>query len=121
MIRRMRANAPWWRAPWRCTAPIPAMAWRCWRRWAAWRSAPSPDSSSAAPPPAGHRSVEPGQRLALLRLGLEPLIDLGLRLGEGSGAALAFPIVQAAGRLLTDVATFDEAAVSAGQAAAGAG
>lgn len=61
---------------------------------------------------AGHRSVEPGHAIALRRLGLEPLLDLGLRLGEGSGAALAFPLVQAAARLLTDVATFDEAAVS---------
>jgi nicotinate-nucleotide--dimethylbenzimidazole phosphoribosyltransferase len=61
---------------------------------------------------AGHRSVEPGHRIALARLGLEPLLDLGLRLGEGTGAAMAFPLVQAAGRLLSDVATFGEAAVS---------
>lgn len=62
---------------------------------------------------AGHRSVEPGHRIALAKLGLDPLLDLGLRLGEGTGAAMAFPLVQAAGRLLTDVATFAEAAVSA--------
>ena len=61
---------------------------------------------------AAHRSVEPGHRLALARLGQEPLFDLGFRLGEGTGAALAFPLVQAAGRLLSDVATFAEAAVS---------
>ncbi len=61
---------------------------------------------------AGHRSVEPGHCLALAKLGLEPLLDLGLRLGEGTGAAMAFPLVQAAGRLLTDVATFAEAAVA---------
>lgn len=61
---------------------------------------------------AAHRSVEPGHRLALARLGLDPLLDLGFRLGEGSGAAMAFPLVQAAGRLLSDVATFAEAAVS---------
>lgn len=61
---------------------------------------------------AGHRSVEPGHRIALERLGLDPLLDLGLRLGEGTGAAMAFPLVQAAGRLLSDVATFGEAAVS---------
>lgn len=61
---------------------------------------------------AGHRSVEPGHRIALARLGLDPLLDLGFRLGEGTGAAMAFPLVQAAGRLLSDVATFAEAAVS---------
>ncbi len=61
---------------------------------------------------AGHRSVEPGHRIALARLGLDPLLDLGLRLGEGTGAALAFPLVQAAGRLLSEVATFSEAAVA---------
>ena len=61
---------------------------------------------------AGHRSVEPGHRIALAKLGLDPLLDLGLRLGEGTGATMAFPLVQAAGRLLTDVATFAEAAVA---------
>lgn len=64
---------------------------------------------------AAHRSAEPGHDAALRRLGLEPLLDLGLRLGEGSGAALAFPLLQAAGRLLTDVATFAEAGVAGGQ------
>ncbi len=49
---------------------------------------------------------------ALTALGLEPLLDLGLRLGEGSGAVLAVPVVQAAARLLREVATFDSAGVS---------
>jgi len=61
---------------------------------------------------AGHLSTEPGARLALTILGLRPLLTLDLRLGEGSGAALAVPIVQAAARLLRDVATFDSAGVS---------
>ena len=61
---------------------------------------------------AGHRSAEPGASVALAALGLSPLIDLGLRLGEGSGAALAVPIVQAAARVLREVATFDSAGVS---------
>ncbi len=47
-------------------------------------------------------------------MGLEPLVDLGLRLGEGSGALLAVPIVQAAARMLHEVATFDAAGVSEG-------
>jgi nicotinate-nucleotide--dimethylbenzimidazole phosphoribosyltransferase len=45
-------------------------------------------------------------------LGLDPLLDLGLRLGEGSGAALALPLVKAATAILTDMATFDAAGVS---------
>ncbi len=61
---------------------------------------------------AGHRSQEPGATVALDALGLEPLVDLGLRLGEGSGALLAVPIVQAAARMLHEVATFDAAGVS---------
>jgi nicotinate-nucleotide--dimethylbenzimidazole phosphoribosyltransferase len=61
---------------------------------------------------AGHRSVEPGANLALVHLGLEPLLDLGLRLGEGTGAVLALPIVASAARVLSDVATFDSAGVS---------
>jgi nicotinate-nucleotide--dimethylbenzimidazole phosphoribosyltransferase len=61
---------------------------------------------------AGHRSTEPGATVALEHLGLEPLLDLGLRLGEGTGACLAVPIVQAAARVLGEMATFDEAAVS---------
>ena len=61
---------------------------------------------------AGHRSVEPGHARALQALGLRPLIDLDLRLGEGSGAVLALPLVQAAARVLRDVATFDSAGVA---------
>jgi len=61
---------------------------------------------------AGHLSTEPGARRALDALGLHPLLDLGLRLGEGSGAALALPVVAAAARVLRDVATFDSAGVS---------
>jgi nicotinate-nucleotide--dimethylbenzimidazole phosphoribosyltransferase len=61
---------------------------------------------------AGHRSAEPGAPVALAHLGLEPLIDLGMRLGEGSGAVLALPVVAAAVRVLHEVATFDSAGVS---------
>jgi nicotinate-nucleotide--dimethylbenzimidazole phosphoribosyltransferase len=56
----------------------------------------------------GHRSVEPAASAALAHLGLEPLLDLGLRLGEGTGATLAVPLVQAAARVLTEMATLDE-------------
>jgi nicotinate-nucleotide--dimethylbenzimidazole phosphoribosyltransferase len=49
--------------------------------------------------------------VALHALGLEPLLDLELRLGEGSGAALAVPLVQAAARVLREVATFDSAGI----------
>jgi nicotinate-nucleotide--dimethylbenzimidazole phosphoribosyltransferase len=61
---------------------------------------------------AGHRSVEPGHAIALEHLGLRPLVDLGLRLGEGTGAVLALPLVQSAARALRDVATFDAAGVA---------
>jgi nicotinate-nucleotide--dimethylbenzimidazole phosphoribosyltransferase len=61
---------------------------------------------------AGHRSTEPGASRALDALGLRPVLDLDLRLGEGSGAVLALPVVQAAARVLRDVATFDSAGVS---------
>jgi nicotinate-nucleotide--dimethylbenzimidazole phosphoribosyltransferase len=61
---------------------------------------------------AGHRSPEPGHSIVLERLGLEPLLDLRLRLGEGSGAALALPIVRSALALLNDMASFDEAGVT---------
>jgi len=61
---------------------------------------------------AAHRSVERGHRVALETLGKKPLLDLDMRLGEGTGAALAMNIVEAAVRVLTEVATFEEAAVS---------
>jgi nicotinate-nucleotide--dimethylbenzimidazole phosphoribosyltransferase len=57
---------------------------------------------------AGHRSTEPAQSLALDKLGLEPLLDLGLRLGEGSGAVAAVPLVRSAVALLSDVALLAE-------------
>ena len=61
---------------------------------------------------ASHRSPEPGHALVLADLGLRPLLDLGLRLGEGSGAALALPLVTAALALLSDMATFETAGVT---------
>ena len=61
---------------------------------------------------ASHRSPEPGHALALDTLGLRPLLDLEMRLGEASGAALAVPIVRAAGALLREMATFESAGVS---------
>lgn len=61
---------------------------------------------------AAHRSVEKGHRIALDILGKEPLIDLDLRLGEGTGSALAMNFIEASVRILTEVATFDEAKVS---------
>jgi nicotinate-nucleotide--dimethylbenzimidazole phosphoribosyltransferase len=61
---------------------------------------------------AGHRSAEPGHSAALSHLGLRPLVDLELRLGEGTGALLALPLVQAAVRVLHEVATFDSAGVA---------
>jgi nicotinate-nucleotide--dimethylbenzimidazole phosphoribosyltransferase len=61
---------------------------------------------------AAHRSAEQGHRAMHARLGKEPLLDLGLRLGEGTGAALAMNLVEAAQRILCEIATFDEAHVS---------
>ncbi|WP_372446723.1 nicotinate-nucleotide--dimethylbenzimidazole phosphoribosyltransferase [Microbispora oryzae] len=61
---------------------------------------------------AGHRSAEPGHAVALAHLGLRPLVDLELRLGEGTGGLLAHPIVTAAARVMHDVATFDSAGVA---------
>jgi nicotinate-nucleotide--dimethylbenzimidazole phosphoribosyltransferase len=60
---------------------------------------------------AGHVSAEPGHTRALAAMGVTPLLDLGMRLGEGTGALLALPVVQAAARALQDVATFDAAGV----------
>ncbi len=61
---------------------------------------------------AGHCGVEPGHRIALDHLGLMPLLELDLRLGEGTGAVLALPLVEAAMRTLQEMATFDDAGVS---------
>jgi nicotinate-nucleotide--dimethylbenzimidazole phosphoribosyltransferase len=61
---------------------------------------------------AAHRSVEQGHRIMHEHLGCEPLLDLNLRLGEGTGAALALNLVEAARAILVEVATFEEAAVS---------
>ncbi|MFE3307728.1 nicotinate-nucleotide--dimethylbenzimidazole phosphoribosyltransferase [Embleya sp. NPDC059213] len=61
---------------------------------------------------AGHRSAEPGHAAALAKLSLRPLVELEMRLGEGTGAVLALPLVQSAVRVLHDVATFDAAGVS---------
>jgi nicotinate-nucleotide--dimethylbenzimidazole phosphoribosyltransferase len=60
---------------------------------------------------AGHRSAEPAHALVLTELGLEPLLDLRLRLGEASGAALALPLIEQAGRLHREMATFAGAGV----------
>jgi nicotinate-nucleotide--dimethylbenzimidazole phosphoribosyltransferase len=65
---------------------------------------------------AGHRSAEPGHAVALQALGLRPLVELELRLGEGTGAVLALPLVQSAAAVLRDMATFDSAGVSDKQA-----
>ena len=61
---------------------------------------------------ASHRSMEMGHQIALDCLGKKPLLDLDMRLGEGTGAALSMNLVEAAVRILTEVATFEEAAVS---------
>ena len=65
---------------------------------------------------AGHRGVEPGHGVLLSHLGLAPLIDLDLRLGEGTGAALALPLLDAAVATLNEMATFAEAQVSGREA-----
>jgi nicotinate-nucleotide--dimethylbenzimidazole phosphoribosyltransferase len=62
---------------------------------------------------AGHRSTEPAHAVALRRLDLEPIVDLRMRLGEGTGAAVALPIVRAAVAALASMATFDEAGITA--------
>ena len=59
-----------------------------------------------------HRSAEQGHAIALRHLGLSPLLELDLRLGEGTGALLAMPLIEAAVRLLNEMATFGEAGVS---------
>lgn len=62
----------------------------------------------------GHAGVEPGIGAAVRHLGLQPLVGLGLRLGEGSGAALALPMVQASARILANMATFADAGIASG-------
>ncbi|MEO7586466.1 MAG: nicotinate-nucleotide--dimethylbenzimidazole phosphoribosyltransferase, partial [Arachnia sp.] len=62
----------------------------------------------------GHAGAEPGIRAAVQHLGLHPLVDLGMRLGESSGAAVALPMVQAAARIMAEMATFAEAGIRAG-------
>lgn len=69
-------------------------------------------SDAAAYCIAGHRSAEPGSRAVLDHLGIEPLLDLDLRLGEGTGACLALPLLQASARVLREMATFDAAGVT---------
>jgi len=61
---------------------------------------------------AGHRSTEPGHSLALASLMLDPILDLRMRLGEGTGAALALPVLRGAVATLASMATFDEAGVT---------
>jgi nicotinate-nucleotide--dimethylbenzimidazole phosphoribosyltransferase len=61
---------------------------------------------------AGHRSQEPGHRILLERLALQPILDLDMRLGEGTGAVLAMPILEAAAHLYNEMATFSSAGVS---------
>ncbi|MYD28547.1 MAG: nicotinate-nucleotide--dimethylbenzimidazole phosphoribosyltransferase, partial [Dehalococcoidia bacterium] len=66
---------------------------------------------------ASHLSAETGHRIALSHLGLRPLLDLGMRLGEGTGAVLAMGLVEAAAACLSEMATFDEAGVSGAESA----
>lgn len=70
---------------------------------------------------AGHVSAEPGHRQVLDDLGLEPLLDLGMRLGEGSGAALAVGLIEAAVATLVDMKTFEEAGIDEAEAVAPGG
>nr|WP_246598496.1 nicotinate-nucleotide--dimethylbenzimidazole phosphoribosyltransferase [Nocardia tengchongensis] len=69
---------------------------------------------------AGHRSSEPSHTIALKRLDLEPLVEMNMRLGEGSGAVAALPLLRAAVATLGEMATFAEAGVSTADAAADA-
>ena len=61
---------------------------------------------------AAHQSVEPGHRVGLDAMGLDPLLNLGMRLGEGTGAALAMSLIEASARCLAEMATFADAGVS---------
>ena len=112
--RRLRDRRAW-RAS--CSAPPP----RACRSSSTASSPASPrwPPSRLAPPAAGyliasHRSVEAGHRLVLQALGAKPLLDLDLRLGEGTGAALAMPLVDAALAIAAEMATFESAGVSDG-------
>jgi nicotinate-nucleotide--dimethylbenzimidazole phosphoribosyltransferase len=62
-----------------------------------------------------HRSVEIGHRYMHERMGIEPLLDLGFRLGEGTGAAIAMELLDAATRILADIRTFEEVAIKNAQ------
>ncbi|MEO0427611.1 MAG: nicotinate-nucleotide--dimethylbenzimidazole phosphoribosyltransferase [Pseudomonadota bacterium] len=59
-----------------------------------------------------HRSAEPGHQRLLEHLGVEPLLDLGLRLGEGTGGILALPLLQAAAAIMAEMATFESAGIA---------
>ena len=61
---------------------------------------------------AGHRSAETGHRIMLQHLSLDPILDLGMRLGEGTGAALAMGVIEAAVRMFKEVLTFEEAGIA---------
>jgi nicotinate-nucleotide--dimethylbenzimidazole phosphoribosyltransferase len=65
---------------------------------------------------AGHQSQEPGHRILLAHLDIEPILDLNMRLGEGTGAVLAMPILEAAMRLYQEMATFASAGISGANA-----
>jgi len=63
---------------------------------------------------ASHKSVEIGHRIMLERIGAVPILDLGMRLGEGTGAALAMGIIEAGVKVMKEMATFEQAGVSEG-------
>ena len=92
-------------------------ATRCRSSWTGSSPAPRPWSRRRSHPAvidycvAGHRSAEPGHAVALKTLGLQPLVDLDLRLGEGTGAVLAYPILTCAVRALREMATFESAGI----------
>ena len=111
-----RSGRPGWRRSDRPTSPPgsaswsprPGPAYRCCStassRWPRLSVAEDLAPGCVAWWAAGHRSTEPAQQLATEKLGLVPLLDLGLRLGEGSGAVAAVPLVRSAALLLSDMA-----------------